>query len=252
MPYDDDRSVPCCRSPTSASPTALCGAVGRVVLRPTGRSPGIDRPERRREDDAVRVRGARAASRRDDDHLRGMHQTAVNTASTLFYLPDAIAPWPAQTVDGPRFCVGSSVATPRVVTKSSRVSHHALLNSRMGTLSKGQRKRALLGIDRDSASSAARRRTVRRARPAEPGRRARGGCGTDACSCCRFTKRPRGARVRFARACSGGRIRGEATSRNCPHASPRRRTRHRSRRGVSCPHVDRPSSGCSPGMGVSC
>jgi ABC-2 type transport system ATP-binding protein len=78
----------------------------------------------------------------------GTPQTAADTASTLFYLPDAIAPWPAQTVGWALdfaigFFGGDASRRDEVV---ARLQLAPLLRLRMGTLSKGQRKRALLGI----------------------------------------------------------------------------------------------------------
>jgi ABC-type multidrug transport system ATPase subunit len=69
-------------------------------------------------------------------------------ASRIFYLPDAIAPWPSQTVRwaldfAVGFFGGSPAAVPGVV---KRLDLAPLLASPIGTLSKGQRKRALLGI----------------------------------------------------------------------------------------------------------
>jgi len=78
----------------------------------------------------------------------GRPLTAAERKARVFYLPDAIAPWPAQTVrwaldfvlgffDGP-------AATRDDVTR--QLDLDPLLDSPIGTLSKGQRKRALLGI----------------------------------------------------------------------------------------------------------
>src|SRR5258706_5267133 len=69
-------------------------------------------------------------------------------ASRIFYLPDAIAPWPAQTVRWALdFTIGffgrGNVGRDEVV---ERLDLGPLLNSPMGTLSKGQRKRAVLAI----------------------------------------------------------------------------------------------------------
>ena len=65
-----------------------------------------------------------------------------------FYLPDAIAPWPAQTVRfGLDFMVGffgGRAELREEVTRS--LSLGPLLTSRIGELSKGQRKRVLLGL----------------------------------------------------------------------------------------------------------
>jgi ABC-2 type transport system ATP-binding protein len=70
-------------------------------------------------------------------------------ASQFFYLPDAIAPWPAQTVRWAlEFTIGffgpsGSTTRDEVV---ERLDLGPLLNSPMGTLSKGQRKRAVLAV----------------------------------------------------------------------------------------------------------
>jgi len=80
---------------------------------------------------------------RDDRPL-----TAQERAATLFYLPDAIAPWPAQRVSwalefslhlfGGRFDWRDDVVR--------RLEIGPLLRTPIGALSKGQRKRALLAI----------------------------------------------------------------------------------------------------------
>ena len=69
-------------------------------------------------------------------------------ASTLFYLPDAIVPWPAQTVCWAidftlGFFRGRAGLVDEVVR---RLDIAPLLESTIGSLSKGQRKRALLAI----------------------------------------------------------------------------------------------------------
>lgn len=79
--------------------------------------------------------------------------TPADRVATLFYLPDAITPWPEQTVRWALdFTVGyfgpAEPGTP-VATRDDvirRLDLEPLLDSRMGTLSKGQRKRALLAI----------------------------------------------------------------------------------------------------------
>ena len=66
----------------------------------------------------------------------------------LFYLPDAIAPWPAQTVrwamDYTLGLFNGRTALRDDVVRTLDLG--PLLNQPMGTLSKGQRKRALLAI----------------------------------------------------------------------------------------------------------
>jgi ABC-2 type transport system ATP-binding protein len=74
--------------------------------------------------------------------------TPNEKAALLFYLPDAIAPWPSQTV---RWALdftlglfnGRSDLRQEVV---SSLDLGAVLEQPIGTLSKGQRKRALLAI----------------------------------------------------------------------------------------------------------
>jgi ABC-2 type transport system ATP-binding protein len=66
----------------------------------------------------------------------------------VFYLPDGIAPWPSQTVRwaldfAVGFFGGDAAALPRVV---ERLELAPLLGSSIATLSKGQRKRALLAV----------------------------------------------------------------------------------------------------------
>lgn len=73
---------------------------------------------------------------------------AAGRASRTFYLPDAIAPWPSQTVQwaldfAVGFFGGSPAAKPAVI---ERLDLGPLLRSPIGTLSKGQRKRMLLGV----------------------------------------------------------------------------------------------------------
>jgi ABC-2 type transport system ATP-binding protein len=69
-------------------------------------------------------------------------------ASTLFYLPDSIVPWPAQSVRWAidftlGFFRGRAYLRNEVV---QRLDIDPLLDSTIGSLSKGQRKRALLAI----------------------------------------------------------------------------------------------------------
>ena len=74
--------------------------------------------------------------------------TEGERASTLFYLPDSIVPWPAQRVRWAidftlGFFRGRSYLRDEVI---SRLDIEPLLDSTIGSLSKGQRKRALLAI----------------------------------------------------------------------------------------------------------
>jgi len=78
----------------------------------------------------------------------GRPLTDRERASTLFYLPDAIVPWPAQSV---RWAIdftvgffGGRAYLRREVVQ--RFGLEPLLDATMGSLSKGQRKRALIGI----------------------------------------------------------------------------------------------------------
>ena len=80
--------------------------------------------------------------------------TFAERTSTLFYLPDLISPWPSETVRwalaftsgyfGGAF--GRDRSTPTVDDVVARLELEPLLDSTTGTLSKGQRKRALLAI----------------------------------------------------------------------------------------------------------
>ncbi len=73
---------------------------------------------------------------------------AHRRSDVLFYLPDGIAPWPDQTVDWAlRFTVGFLGGREGLRDEIvERLSLGPLLTSRIGTLSKGQRKRALLAV----------------------------------------------------------------------------------------------------------
>jgi ABC-2 type transport system ATP-binding protein len=78
----------------------------------------------------------------------GRPMTDRMRAATLFYLPDSIAPWPAQTVRWAidftlGFFHGRTGLRDEVIR---RLDIAPLLGSTIGSLSKGQRKRALLAI----------------------------------------------------------------------------------------------------------
>jgi ABC-2 type transport system ATP-binding protein len=78
----------------------------------------------------------------------GRPLTDRQRADTLFYLPDSIAPWPAQSVAWALdftvgFFGGRAQLREDVVR---RLGLEPLLESTIGSLSKGQRKRALLAI----------------------------------------------------------------------------------------------------------
>ena len=80
--------------------------------------------------------------------LDGQPLTTRTRTETLFYLPDAIAPWPSQTVEWALdFSVGffgGRVDLRREITDGLALT--ALMRTPIGALSKGQRKRALLAI----------------------------------------------------------------------------------------------------------
>jgi ABC-2 type transport system ATP-binding protein len=66
----------------------------------------------------------------------------------VFYLPDAIAPWPSQPVSWALdFAIGFFGGDPASrATVVERLGLQSFLQAPLGTLSKGQRKRALLAI----------------------------------------------------------------------------------------------------------
>ena len=87
---------------------------------------------------------ARAGVLLRDDHVVG----ATERRSLLFYMPDAIAPWPAQSLAWAldytvRFFGGRADLHGEIVES---LGLFPLLPARLGTLSKGERKRALLAI----------------------------------------------------------------------------------------------------------
>jgi ABC-2 type transport system ATP-binding protein len=69
-------------------------------------------------------------------------------ATSLFYMPDGIAPWPAQTVAWALdFAVGFfGGMADRRQDVIARLNLDPILHTRIGALSKGQRKRALLAF----------------------------------------------------------------------------------------------------------
>jgi len=81
----------------------------------------------------------------------GRALAAHERSAAMFYLPDAIAPWPAQTV---RWALDFTVGFFGTMNDERRTANDVvrqldlepLLDSPIGTLSKGQRKRALLAI----------------------------------------------------------------------------------------------------------
>ncbi len=78
----------------------------------------------------------------------GRPVTAIERSSLLFYLPDAIAPWPAQRVSWALdFMVGMFGGRDALREDVVRtLDLESLLDRPVGALSKGQRKRALLAI----------------------------------------------------------------------------------------------------------
>jgi ABC-2 type transport system ATP-binding protein len=79
---------------------------------------------------------------------RDRPMTPDERSSAMFYLPDAIAPWPAQRVRWALdfvigFFGGPAAMRDEVV---QRLDLDPILDSAIGSLSKGQRKRALLGM----------------------------------------------------------------------------------------------------------
>ena len=111
--------------------------------------------------DGGRVLALRAGSGQGDGRVLDAHERSA----AMFYLPDGIAPWPTQTVrwalDFTVGFFGTPVGPPeggphglnvgsgssRTVTEVVRdLDLEPLLDSPIGTLSKGQRKRALLAI----------------------------------------------------------------------------------------------------------
>ena len=78
----------------------------------------------------------------------GRTLTAAERASRLFYLPDGIVPWPAQTVRWALdFAIGffGGVSSRREEIVGA-LGLGSLVDAPIGTLSKGERKRALLAI----------------------------------------------------------------------------------------------------------
>ena len=80
--------------------------------------------------------------------VQGRTMTPRERASQIFYLPDGIAPWPAQTVRWALdFAIGFfGQGTTGKDDVIERLALGPLLGSPMGTLSKGQRKRAVLAV----------------------------------------------------------------------------------------------------------
>jgi ABC-type multidrug transport system ATPase subunit len=78
----------------------------------------------------------------------GRTLTAAERKARVFYLPDAIAPWPSQTVRWALDFITGFFGDQRPTTTDlvRQLDLEPLLDSPIGTLSKGQRKRALLAI----------------------------------------------------------------------------------------------------------
>jgi ABC-2 type transport system ATP-binding protein len=85
---------------------------------------------------------------RDAGTMKGDDRSIVAGDSPLFYLPDAIAPWPSQTLnwalDFTQGFFGGRASERQAVTAA--LGLEGFLDQPMGTLSKGQRKRATLAI----------------------------------------------------------------------------------------------------------
>lgn len=84
--------------------------------------------------------------------MEGRELSARDRASRIFYLPDGIAPWPSQTVRWALdfaigfFGAGTADGSTKRDEVIARLDLAPLLGSPIGTLSKGQRKRAVLGV----------------------------------------------------------------------------------------------------------
>ena len=77
----------------------------------------------------------------------GRALSSAERAAAIFYLPDAIAPWPAQTVRWALEFAGGFFGDPSLIDQLvEELDLEPLLDSTIGTLSKGQRKRALLAF----------------------------------------------------------------------------------------------------------
>ena len=84
--------------------------------------------------------------------IDGRPLNARSRIRTLFYLPDAIAPWSSQTV---RWALDFTIGffggrRDRLSDVIEGLALRPLLTNPVGTLSKGQRKRVLLAIASDS------------------------------------------------------------------------------------------------------
>jgi ABC-2 type transport system ATP-binding protein len=77
----------------------------------------------------------------------GRPLTPAERIAMVFYLPDLVAPWPDQTLRWALdFTRGYWGGTTPIADVVARLELAPLLDARIGTLSKGQRKRALLGV----------------------------------------------------------------------------------------------------------
>ena len=78
----------------------------------------------------------------------GQPVAARERSSLLFYVPDGIAPWPAQSVRWVlEFCIGFLGGQGSLLDEVIKdLDLRPVLGQRIGTLSKGQRKRVLLAI----------------------------------------------------------------------------------------------------------
>ena len=86
----------------------------------------------------------------DGGNLRakGRAITFRERSSLLFYVPDAVAPWPAQSVRWALdFTIGFLRGQPSLRDQIiEELDLRSLMHQPIGTLSKGQRKRVLLGV----------------------------------------------------------------------------------------------------------
>lgn len=119
-----------------------------VIFSLRGRNSWPDRPNGAGKTTVFECLGAV----RPADDLQVLHDhrpfTGNELRSTLFYLPDAITPWPAQSVNWALdfvigFLWGRRELRDDVI---HRLDLTSLLSRPMGSLSKGQLKRALLAI----------------------------------------------------------------------------------------------------------
>ena len=134
--------------PNGSGKTTLFECLGGVLPADAGRVQSLPPSLKLRR---TAVAQSAEAGRPGSGQADGRTLAAHERAAAMFYLPDAIAPWPAQTVRWALdFTVGFFGTTNdelRTVNDVVRqLDLEPLLDSTIGTLSKGQRKRALLAI----------------------------------------------------------------------------------------------------------